>query len=190
MPLVDDGRAVGRRHAAVLLVVALVAAGVLLVALGGMSLMTVTSPSMAPTHEQGSRLLTTPFGADDPGRGDVIVFRTPRSWADAAVEAEGFDTGAVDHMVKRVIGVAGDRVECCTPGGALIVNGSVLDEPYLQEPPTSSNNPTFRVTVPEGTVWIMGDNRRRSFDSRAMHARSSGFLPLTAVTGRPLLRLP
>lgn len=178
------------RNATLLVVVGLAVTSVLIVVLGGVGLMTVTSPSMAPTHPQGSRLLVTPLGAGDPARGDVVVFRTPRSWAAAAAQTEGLDAASVHYMVKRVIGVAGDRIECCTPGGGLVVNGSLLDEPYLEEPASTANNPTFRVTVPDKMAWVMGDNRRRSFDSRAMHARDSGFLPLTAITGRPVLRLP
>lgn len=189
--ILTTGSRVGRGpRAAITIVGAIALAGVLLVAFGGIGLMTVTSPSMAPTHEQGSHLLTTPFGARDVERGDVVVFRTPREWADAAARAEGLDAAVAGHMVKRIVGMPGDTVECCTSDGVLVVNGAPVEEPYLREPASTANNPSFRVTVPVDTVWVMGDNRRHSFDSRAMHARGDGFLPISAITGRPLLRLP
>ncbi|MFO6453244.1 MULTISPECIES: signal peptidase I [unclassified Aeromicrobium] len=156
---------------------------------------TVTSPSMAPTHEVGSTLLTTSLGTRHLDRGDVVVFDVPRSWREAdraRSGAAGGEGGRETAMVKRVLGLPGDRVTCCAPGGLLMRNGRVVDEPYLAEPPIDVSNVAYDVTVPPGHLWVLGDNRRRSFDSRAMQARGgqSGLLPLSAVRARVLLGWP
>ncbi|MCL3837349.1 signal peptidase I [Aeromicrobium duanguangcaii] len=155
---------------------------------------TVTSPSMAPTHATGSSVLTTRIGVGSVGPGDVVVFDVPPSWRAAERERAGqaADAGGGDAMVKRLIGLPGDRITCCAPGGLLMRNGSLLEEPYLAEPPGDLLNTTYDVTVPAGHAWVLGDNRRRSFDSRAMHARTgaSGFLPLSAIRARVLFGWP
>lgn len=169
-------------------VAALSVAGLAAAALatGTLGTATVVSASMAPAHEVGSHLVTTRVGAGDPGRGDVIVFSVPEAWQEAAADSGADLTSGL--MVKRVIGVGGDRIVCCAPGGRLVVNDEVLDEPYLASPPEDITNPTYDVTVPDDHLWVLGDNRRRSFDSRAMHARDrdAGFVPTSAVRGRVL----
>lgn len=146
----------------------------------------VVSASMAPSYDTGATLLTTKVGASSVDRGDVVVFDVPDSWRDAAATS-GVDL-ASGRMVKRVIGRGGDRVVCCAPGGLLTVNGEVLVEDYLAADPASVANPTYDVTVPSGHLWLLGDNRLHSFDSRAMQVRSSGagFVPVGSVRARVL----
>ncbi|GAA1549576.1 signal peptidase I [Nocardioides humi] len=141
----------------------------------------VVSVSMAPSYDVGSTLLTTRVGSADPRRGDVVVFEVPASWRAAADESGADLTSGL--MVKRVLAVGGDHVVCCAPGGLVVVNDAVVEEPYLASRPESTSNATYDVTIPAGHLWLVGDNRRRSFDSRAMHVRDpgAGFVPVAAV---------
>lgn len=94
------------------------------------------------------------------------------------------------HLVKRVIGLPGDRVVCCDDLGAMSVNGVALTETYVQLPQgvskVSSND--FDVTVPDDALWVMGDNRYNSADSRRnMDKPGGGFVPLENVVGRAIV---
>ncbi|MGW9626793.1 signal peptidase I [Microbacterium sp. NPDC055521] len=141
-------------------------------------------------------------------RGDVVVFKDPGGWLPAAprtparpplVEAADWaltfvgisTTDAQDHLVKRVIGMPGDHVVCCNALGQVTVNGSPINElAYLNLPQgdTAASNTDFDVTVPEDRIWVMGDNRDRSQDSRAhQDLPGSGFVPLENVVGRAFL---
>ena len=143
----------------------------------------VPSGSMEPTIEPGDRILVDKVsGGGSLHRGDVVVFdgtttfaaadRTPhqddgpigRTLASAA-RLVGVDVGEQD-FVKRVIGLPGDRVVCCDPGGRLTVNGVAVTEPYVY-PGDKPSELTFDVTVPPGRLWVMGDHRGDSADSRA-----------------------
>ena len=137
-------------------------------------------------------------------RGDVVVFEDPGGWLahDGAQPAETrsptplqrlvdavnpFAVGDDDHLVKRVIGLPGDRVACCDARGRMSVNGAALDEPYVHLPPgrTSVSRDDFDVLVPAGGLWVMGDNRDDSADSRYNRdTPSKGFVPVGKVTGR------
>ena len=79
-----------------------------------------------------------------------------------------------DHLIKRVIGLPGDHVVCCNDFGQLTVNGMPLEEPYLKLPQgvTKVTRDDFEVTVPEGSLWVMGDNRYNSADSAYHHTAS------------------
>lgn len=129
-------------------------------------------------------------------RGDVVVFDDSLHWLPAsAVEAasgpvqQGLEkvgmwpTGG--HLVKRVIGLPGDAVACCDDAGRLTVNGVPLDEDgYLARPAQPASMP-FSVTVPGDRLWMMGDNRANSDDSRAHSGDASGgFVPVNDVVGK------
>ncbi|WMC88805.1 signal peptidase I [Streptomyces rochei] len=113
---------------------------------------TVPTSSMAPTIGAGDRVLAQRIGGADVRRGDVVVFKDA-TWANAP-------------MVKRVVAVGGDTVSCCQEG-KLKVNGKAIDEPYLPAgtPAEISDFPT--VTVPEGRLFLLGDERDNSVDSTA-----------------------
>jgi len=98
-----------------------------------------------------------------------------------------FGVGDDDHLVKRLIGLPGDRVVCCDARGRMSVNGVALDEPYIRLPPgrTTASRDDFAVVVPPDGLWVMGDNRDDSADSRYNRdTPSKGFAPIGKVTGR------
>ena len=95
-----------------------------------------------------------------------------------------------DHLVKRVIGLPGDTVECCNPFGQMSVDDVPLDEPYLRLGPgvTRASGSDFHVTVPKDSLWVMGDNRYDSADSRRnMDKPGKGFVPIENVVGRAFI---
>jgi signal peptidase I len=110
----------------------------------------------------------------------IVVFEDPGGWL-------GYGDDAGQDLVKRVIGLPGDHVSCCDADGHVLVNGRPLDEPYLTladgGPRASATD--FDVTVPEGALWVLGDNRDRSADSRAHQTGPyAGFVPVDDVIGR------
>lgn len=157
--------------------VAAVAAMGLLLVVGVRALATpytVHGSSMEPSAGQGDLLVASSLLP--PQRGAVVVVTPPASWGDAA--------GGEEHLaVKRVIGVAGDRVSCCDrESGALVRNGVVIVEDYVANGDGSAL--AFDVVVPDGHVWLLGDNRARSRDSRmGLAAPGNGAVPVSAVRG-------
>lgn len=143
---------------------------------------TVPTDSMMPTVQPGDRVLAQRIGGGEVRRGDVVVF-TDTEWSDLP-------------MVKRVVGVGGDTVKCCGAAGELTVNGTALDEPYIDGPrpdtapavpPGQPGAPgiPFEVTVPEGNLFLMGDRRDASLDSRAhLQEVGQGTVPRSAVSAR------
>lgn len=94
--------------------------------------------------------------------------------------------GSDTVYIKRVLGVAGDTVECCSASGALTVNGQPVDESYLY-PGDAASDVEFSVKIPEGRMWVMGDHRSGSMDSRAlMGAPGGGMIKVDTVIGHPV----
>jgi signal peptidase I len=162
----------------------------------------IPSPSMEPQLVRNDRILVEKvsyWGGGTPQRGDIVVFADPGGWlppseADPPASALTKVLTAVGlypsggHLVKRVIGVAGDRIDCPGGGGPLEVNGHPLDEAaYVRNGPGTCATPygPFHVRVPAGDLWVMGDNRADSADSRAHRDDTgSGFVPVDLVVGK------
>lgn len=131
---------------------------------------TDTSASMLPAVQAGDRLPVS-LGAGI-YRGDIVVLRIP---------SEGL--GGDDLFVKRLIGLPGDHVACCDAAGQVTVNGKALDETYLY-PGDQPSTITFSVPLGPGEIWVMGDHRRISKDSREW-----GPIPRADITGAALIIL-
>jgi signal peptidase I len=152
----------------------------------------IPSPSMEPTLIQGDRVLVNkiPYYFHDPRRGDIVVFENPHPtvatergvlggffhWLSQGL---GFAQPENEDFIKRVIGLPGDVVE--GKGGSVYVNGEKLDEPYLTQK-TQAFDPK---TVPAGKLFVMGDNRGNSLDSRF----SLGFVPIDKVIGEAFIKI-
>lgn len=161
----------------------------------------IPSGSMMNTLQVNDRILVNQLvpNLQDVRRGDIVVFRDPGGWVhpSAFPEPEGIaallqkvglgaDTSN-DYVVKRVIGIGGDHVACCDPNGLVTVNGVPVREPYLLLPEgvTKVSDLDFDVQVPEGSVWVMGDNRYSSKDSRYNQDQpGAGFVSEQEIVGR------
>lgn len=159
----------------------------------------VPSASMENTLLENDRIVALRLGYG-PGamrRGDVIVFDgrgsfdpddTPTSPLPRAVDAvrSWVGIGGSAIYVKRVIGLPGDHVRCCDARGRITVNGTPLTEPYLY-PGNNPSDQAFDITVPAGRLWVMGDHRADSADSRAhLGDAGGGTVPQSRVVGRVL----
>ena len=148
-------RSVGRGRALVWLAALVMPIGAALALAAAFGVATVHNDSMNPTLYSGDTVLFDRWSP--PGRGDVVLL----------IDREGWSGTPDALLVKRVVGVAGDVVACCESGtGRLLLNGTPLQEAYAGAVRPGGAIP-FRVTVPEGAVWVMGDNRAASVDSRA-----------------------
>ena len=164
----------------------------------------IPSSSMEETLQIDDRIIVNQLTPDlmPLEHGDVVVFRDPGGWLSAAPTAppQNWLAGAVDgvlafvgltapdsneHLIKRVIGMPGDTVSCCNDFGQLLVNGVPIEEPYVSSDATKASAIDFSVTVPEGYLWVMGDNRDNSRDSRYnQDGPTKGFVPIENVVGR------
>ncbi len=162
----------------------------------------IPSGSMENTLQINDRVAVNklPFVGKEIGRGDVVVFRDPDNWlpepyaidenkylakAKEALVAVGvLPNPAKQYLVKRVIGIAGDKVECCSKNKKLMINGVEIKEPYIFAG-NSASDTNFNVTVPAGKLWVMGDHRGASADSR-FHQEdvNKGMVPTSKVTGK------
>jgi signal peptidase I len=163
----------------------------------------IPSGSMENTLLPGDRILVSKivYRFRPIARGDVVVFSGSGSWDaptqppgnpllriwDDAVSLIGIAGPGTDY-VKRVIGVPGDHVVCCNASGQITVNGVPLSESSYIYPGDAPSEIRFNITVPSGRLWVMGDNRGNSDDSRyRTNDPGNGTIPESAVVGRAFL---
>ncbi len=162
----------------------------------------IPSASMEDTLTEGDRVMVSRLvpGVFDVHRGDVVVFKDPGGWLDpvepvdqgpvgnAVAEVMTFvgllpqDTG--EHLIKRVVGTPGDEVTCCDADGRVEVNGEPVDEVSYLKPGSEPSEVDFDVTVPDDMLFVLGDNRQNSRDSRYNTGNpGGGFVPMSNVVG-------
>ncbi|MEZ5116263.1 MAG: signal peptidase I [Candidatus Nanopelagicales bacterium] len=163
----------------------------------------VPSASMENTLLPDDRILASKITTRFTGvhRGEVVVFRDPGGWLPPPPPKPGGVSGAIrsalefvgllptdtgQDLVKRVIGIGGDRVQCCDAQGRIVLNGVPLDETYLK-PGGGTDQVRFDVVVPADSMFVMGDNRGDSRDSRYHLEVDNGAVPTDQVVGRVFL---
>jgi signal peptidase I len=185
--VIDEGRTKGKnafwRELPILLGVAIVVA----VVVRAFVLQTfyIPSESMENTLQINDRVLVNKlvYNFRSPHRGEIIVFEAPESWRSNPAE---------EDFIKRVIGTGGDHIVCCDANQRLVINGYALDEPYIYTDAgglvDAPSNEAFDITVPAGRLWMMGDHRSHSGDSRQNYIRTKDVtqatIPEDAVIGR------
>lgn len=169
----------------------------------------IPSGSMEQTIQIGDRVLVdklTPWFGSRPERGDVVVFKDPGGWLQDEQTVPKKDDPVVlkqvkqaltfigllpsedeKDLIKRVVGVGGDRVKCCDPDGRVTVNGVPLVENDYLYPGNAPSLQPFDVTVPPGRLWVMGDHRANSADSRAHQDVDFGTVSEDSVVGRAVV---
>jgi signal peptidase I len=163
----------------------------------------IPSDSMQNTLQRGDRVLVdklTPWFGSEPERGEVVVFHDPGGWLEGEPTPDpnavqkflsfiGLMPSAEEKdLIKRTIAIGGDTVEC-KKGGPVKVNGKTLDEPYIFPGDTPCNDHPFGpLKVPDGKIWVMGDHRHNSQDSRwHQEDKNGGFVPVDKVVGRAVV---
>ena len=198
-PSRGDGFRRGARETAFIIVSALILSALVRAFL--VQAFYVPSASMEDTLMVSDRIIASKISTRIAGvsRGEVVVFRDPGDWlpdppppadslrskARSALTFIGLlpsDTG--QDLVKRAIGIAGDRVACCDAQGRIEVNGVGLDEPYIKGP---TDQVTFDIVVPPQSMFVLGDNRGDSRDSRYHLEVNNGGIPLANAVGRVVL---
>nr|WP_238420722.1 signal peptidase I [Streptomyces taklimakanensis] len=169
----------------------------------------IPSDSMQNTLQRGDRVLVdklTPWFGSEPERGEVVVFHDPGGWLNESAQSDpggltgvfqgfmsfiGLMPSAEDQdLIKRVIAVGGDTV-ACEGSGPVTVNGKALDERSYIFPGSTPCGPEGfgPVKVPEGRIWVMGDNRQNSLDSRFhQDLEGRGTVPVDQVVGRAVVK--
>jgi signal peptidase I len=161
----------------------------------------IPSSSMEQTLLVGDRVLVSKLapGPLDVSRGDVVVFKDPGGWlpdvtpapqpqwrqrlTDVLTYVGLLPQDSGEHLIKRVVGLPGDTVACCDDSGRVTVNGVPVEETYLAEGARPSEI-DFTTTVPAGSLWVMGDNRQNSQDSRYKQGSpGGGSVPVDNVVG-------
>lgn len=162
----------------------------------------IPSDSMMNTLQRGDRVLVdklTPWFGSEPERGEVVVFHDPGGWLEDTATPDpnvlqqflsfiGLYAEEKD-LIKRVIAVGGDTVSC-KEGGKVILNGKTLEESSYIYPGSSpcGDKPFGPITIPEGSIWVMGDNRQNSLDSRFhQNLPGGGTVPNDKVVGRAVV---
>lgn len=165
---------------------------------------TIPSGSMENTLRVGDKVVTEKVSLDfrPPKRGEIVVFKASgafqpeidipdrgpvASFFSELARALGFPTADEKDIIKRVVGLPGDEVECCDDDGRVLVNGEPLDEPYILDNDAPNERDFGPVTVPPGRLFVMGDHRAVSEDSRKLideDPKFKGTVPIDSIIGR------
>ena len=200
-----SGFGAAAREFVLIVVGALIVSSILRAFVGQMFI--IPSESMENTLLVGDRVVVEKL--TDVKRGDVVVFEDPGGWL--GPEESGQKRGSIGrffevvgllpdsshgHLIKRLIGMPGDKVACCDSKGRLLVNGQPLEETSYLYPGDAPSQMDFQVTVPAGRVFVMGDHRSASGDSR-VHLQDTdpnggnqgdaAFVPMDKITGRAIM---
>ncbi|MEU7133037.1 signal peptidase I [Streptomyces sp. NPDC046261] len=163
----------------------------------------IPSDSMQNTLQRGDRVLVdklTPWFGSKPERGEVVVFHDPGGWLNEPATGQNpfrkvlsfiglMPSADEKDLIKRVIAIGGDTVECKGGDEPVLVNGKALKEPYVFAGNTPCGDKPFGpVTVPEGRMWVMGDHRQDSLDSRYhQDLEGGGTVSVDEAVGRAIV---